>query len=531
MALPPPPPGFRLDQAAAGSPPPPPGFIIDAAPPAPAPRGSMDDLGAYTRGVASGIAYFDPAGMAANLGTRATDAMGMTDGANAAVRRAMGYDPAQTPPDKYKSGGRVVGQMMGAIPTAAVMPANALGVLGGGAVSGAVTSEADNGADFLADTAFSAAASLGGNFLGQAFGRGVSPNIRPEVKALADRKIPMTIGQIVGGTAQTIEDTLTSIPLVNKLVTGARERGQEAFRRVAVDEALEPIGVKLPSSIPTGHKAMLFVKETFRKGYDDVLNKMSVAADQDFSTALAALGQKASTMSGEAGKQFNAFLATEVLPKFKNGVMAGRDLKLLERELRDRIKRYSVSTTGADMDVTELFKGLRATVRDGASRTSGPQLSGQLDALDSAYANHIPLRDAASKAKGGKFSPVSLDTSVRVADRSVGKGAKATGQARMQVLSDSARQVQPSLTGNSGTADRLFSGALLSGQIPLGLLSAKTLVPPALLSLAYTKTGQRAAQSFLMRGQGAKATAVKGMLGRGGRFIGAGVPPLLARDP
>ena len=493
---------------------------------APSPkRSTLGDLAAYAGGVARGVADFDPAAMLVNLGTRATDVIGLTTGANAGYQRAMG-EPTN---DKMREGGVVVGQIGGSLPMAAAAPAGVLGAIGSGLASGAVTSRANTTEGFVKDTGIGGALGGAGKIAGNVLGRVVSPTLRPEVKALADRKIPMTLGQMAGGVAQSMEDAATSIPFVKNLVLGARERGQDAFRRAAVDEALAPIDVKLPDSVETGFKAMRFAKDTFNKGYNRVLGAMKVAADTDFATGLAALDQKAASYGSGVADSLKAFLASEVVPKFRNGVMAGDDFKVLDRELRKRIMSYSKSTTAADIQTKELLEGLRATIRDSAARTSGSKLADELDALDSAYANYVPLRDAASKAKGGNFSPAQLDTSVRIADRSVGKGNKAMGEARMQDLSDAAREVLPSTTGNSGTADRLFAAALMSGQIPLSMISPQALAVPSLLSLAYTKPGQRAAQAIMLRGQGPKAAAVKGALQNTGRVGAAGVPLLLQR--
>lgn len=100
---------------------------------------------------------------------------------------------------------------------------------------------------------------------------------------------------------------------------------------------------------------------------------------------------------------------------------------------------------------------------------------------------------------GGIFTPAQLQSAVRAADKSAGKGASATGNALMQDFSQDAMSVLGKGYPDSGTAGRLGTagavGALFAH--PAMLLSPWTYAAAA-PALAYTPMGQRLAQGLLM---------------------------------
>lgn len=424
-----------------------------------------------------------------------------------------------------RKGWQAAGGFVGTLPTLA-LPG---GWAAQGAAGGALLSDATNAEDLATDAVVGIAGSGIGTGAVKGLGMAASPTVREPVKKLLERKIPMTIGQIAGGTLQRIEDAATSTLGLGHMIDSARERGVAAFNRSAFDDLLSPFGVKLPEGVE-GHAAVKFTKDKFKKAYDYILENMAVPDDETLRGSIHNLTRTAATIPGDLSTTFQAFLAKEVTPYFQNGTMSGHHFKEVDRVLRKQAARYSKGS-GAEQAYADLLSGLRTELRGAAGRGSDPVLVKALREADDAYANYVPIRDAASKTADGTFLPGGLDTSVRVADRSAGKGAKASGEARMQELSSAARAVLPSTLGRSGTPERALATAVLGGGAA-GAASVVTpwaLAVPPLLSLAYTKGGQRAVQAALTGRQGAAPQAVRRGLFGAARLAPAAAPALLMR--
>lgn len=423
-----------------------------------------------------------------------------------------------------RKGWQDAGKFAGTLPTLAIPG----GWLPQGAAGGALLSDADTAEGLAIDTGVGIAGSGIGTGAVKGLGWLASPTVREPVKELIRRKIPVTVGQAVGGAVQRVEDALTSTFGVGHQILARQGEGVKAFNRAAIDEVLAPFGLKLPEGV-SGHNAIKYVKDSFKTAYDSILGNMVVPDDSALRGAVRNLTQTAATIPGDLSKTFQAFVAKEVTPYFKNGVMDGRYFKEVDRVLRKEAQRYA-NGKGAEQAYADLLSGLRGELRSAAGRGSNPVLVKALQETDNAYANYVPIRDAASKTADGSFLPGGLDVSVRVADKSAGKGAKAAGEARMQTLSSSARQVLPPTLGNSGTPDRLVANGLMAGGVGLGTaVTPWALAVPPLLAALYTKGGQKAAQWALTGRQGPGAQAVRRGLFGAARLAPAAVPPLLVR--
>ena len=410
----------------------------------------------------------------------------------------------------------------------------------GNAASGALLSDKKTAGGVAGDAAVSALGGEVGNRVMRGIGAAASPEVRKPVMDLIKRNVPMTPGQILGGAWQKAEDGIQGSVLgLGDMVAGARKRGLDMFNRATVNDVLKPLGVTLPDHIATGHDAVEWAKQGLKNSYNHVLGSMTANLDKPLQQEVGNIVQDSANGPVDLSSQVQRLWDTKVAPYFENGTMTGDNIKSVDKTLRETAKKYGKSTEGKDQDFSQAIGAMRTAVKGAASRTSGPDLTGKLGQVDSAYANFVRLRDAASKTADGVFTPAGLDTSVRVMDKSVGKGAKATGNAAMQDISSSARQVLPSTVPDSGTARRLAQAALIGGMTGGAAYggahsdSAGYGVIPLMLAGMYTKRGGAAMQGLLTGRQGAGAQAVRGLLQSQGQLIGrgvaAGVPGLLAR--
>ena len=465
-----------------------------------------------------------------NIGKFALNATGMMTPEMSAALSNDDQARARSPHPNYVLGGEVAGTL----PTLAIgggsgMAAKGATMAAQGALGGALLSDADTAGGVAKDAAYGAAGSVltGGALKGA--GKVLQPTVAAPVRALLDRGIRLTPGQMLGGGFRTVEDAMTSVPLLGGMVKKARGIAEKDFNRAALGDVLGKIGVKLPTNVPTGHQAVKFTKDTLGNAYDAILDPAQVISDAPFDGAMAALRAKAATLPGTVEADFGKIVSNRIAPYLENGkAMAGDAYKLLDRDLRKMVQRYSKSTDASHVDLSELVQSARGELRSLAGRTNGPEFTRALQQVDDAYAHYVPVRDAASKTADGTFAPAGLDTSVRVADKSAGKGAKATGQARMQGLTSDARAVMPSTIGNSGTAERGAANFVAAGAVPAAYLNPWSLTVPPLIAAMYTKTGRNVAQSVIAGG-GPKRAAVAGFLGKSARLAPLAVPPLLAR--
>lgn len=115
----------------------------------------------------------------------------------------------------------------------------------GGAIAGGVNTKEDDIEGVAKDATIGAAAGrlidMGGNFIGTT----IAPRLKEGVNRLLNAGVKLTPGQMAGGPAQRIEDAATSIPIAGDMISAAQKRSQESFNTAAINEAVEPGGVRL----------------------------------------------------------------------------------------------------------------------------------------------------------------------------------------------------------------------------------------------------------------------------------------------
>lgn len=332
--------------------------------------------------------------------------------------------------------------------------------------------------------------------------RVVSPKPNPAARELMEEGITPTPGGVMGGAIKTAEEKFTSLPIMGDLIRWGQKRGLDEFNRAAYNRALKPIG-KDAAEIPVGREGIQAVKTALGKAYDDILPKMTFQADDVFIQDLSSINAMVATLPDDVVRQFDKILRTKVIGNMtSSGRMSGESLKKVESELSRLGKGYR---SGSDFDKRQLGDAIHE-VQSSIRRTlerSNPAQAERLSAINQGYANYAILRRAGSMAgTEGGFTPAQLASSVKAMDKSVGKGATATGTARMQDLTDAARQVLSNKYPDSGTAGRLL---LDTGAIAAGLYNPAIPVGLAAGGVPYTPMVQRILSKLLeMRPPGAQ---------------------------
>lgn len=368
--------------------------------------------------------------------------------------------------------------------------------------------------------------------VGSAVARVISPNTSEPVNKLMQAGVTPTPGQILGGAWARNEEKMSSWPIIGDMIKKGQRRAVDDLNVAAYNRALGPIGEK--SSGVIGREGVEEVKTKLGKAYDDLLPNLQFKADKQFSTELANLTGMVQNgnVPPEISKQFNSIIKNEVVSRMTpQGSMDGKAFKELESQLGQKIKSFKSSPNPNDQALGDALSEALASARDALSRAN-PAYAGQLAKINEGYANYARVRGAAaaSGADSGVFTAAQLQSAVRSADKSVGKGKFATGNALMQDLSESGKTVLGSKYPDSGTAGRLAIPVATSGGTALAVTNPLMALGAAglggLAMAPYTTLGQRLAAAAL-----AKRPAAAGAVANGVRALspvaGAAVSPLL----
>lgn len=392
------------------------------------------------------------------------------------------------------------------------LPTMLAGPLTGGALAGFQLREDDT----PEGAATSAALGGIGGKVGDKLVKGVSSVISPAVskyaRALMGEGVRLTPGQMLGGTAQRIEDKISSVPVLGDVIANARIRGLEDFNRAAVDRTLKPIGKSLPDDM-AGRDAINYASQELSDNYTNLLRNATFRPDQTYAQRVGSLLNASRNIPEYGAKPIRDFIATNIRTRISQaGYISGPEFKEVDELLGQEVKDYLGSQSPNDRKLGRAFQQLQAETKDALGR-SNPAIRGDLDATDEGFANLVRVQNASSRGGGAKgvdpgvFSPSQLSAAVKATDSSVRKNRVARGSALLQDLSDAGTAVLPQQVPDSGTAGRM-AAMLLAGGTASNVISPAAVAPIALAAGAYTKPGIKAMEyAIAKRPANAKAIA------------------------
>jgi len=322
-------------------------------------------------------------------------------------------------------------------------------------------------------------------------GSRVLPKITEKAKKIQDKGIRLTLGQQVGGEGGTIFGSLlenvekmsTSIPAVGAPVAQRRIQAIVDFNRVALNEAVEPINLKIPKDL-SPREAFEFVDDQISKSYDEILGKLSISD----ANALENKILKTIVDSDLDETTQNVLLKQmqkKIFSKIKNGKLDGKTIKNLETEL-GRLERSYKPKGGFEGEVgIEYGKIKTVLLNELADQNNGAV---ELQKINRAYGNLIPIKEAMASAiaKEGVFTPAQLLRGIRKTDKSKYKTQSSKGNRPLQDTADLASEIVGNAFPDSGTASRLITGDIVTD-----FTQAAPYILPGLLSGAmYSSVGR-----------------------------------------
>lgn len=420
--------------------------------------------------------------------------------------------------------GNIAGNVAAAAPLTALAPEMASAGLLGRAATGGLLGAANGAMSPVSDSSAGDYWSQKGQQMGigaaaggiatpvmAALGGAISGVTDPVIQRLAQAGVKLTPGQIAGGGWSTLENKLTSLPIIGDMIRSGQGRAVNSFNNATYNEVLAPLGQKYAG--PVGQEGVESVRNTIGDAYDNALSNMTFkATDPQFQSSITNLAGMANNLPQAQQQTFKNVLQTQIFNKLgPQGNMDGQTLKGVQSELSNTARGYLSDPSFDNRQLGQAIGEIKNSVDASLPNYNAPADVQNLANANSAYANFVRLRGAAGSQgamnNGGVFTPAQLQSAVRGADKTVGKGATATGNAPMQSFSQDAMGVLGKSYPDSGTAGRIGTagavGALMSH--PAALMNP-FVIGGSLPALAYTPFGQKAVQALMLsRPGGAQA--------------------------
>lgn len=372
------------------------------------------------------------------------------------ISHAMGTEAApKTPAGRYGSSiGETVGNPLSYVGPGGMLAklAMAVGTGAGGQAGEDIAKE--NEVDPLTGRL------IGGLMGGPLAARAVKPQVGPQQQTLLDAGVRMmTPGQLMAGIPKSLEDRLSSVPILGSFVHNARGRSIESFNRAVANQALEPIGEQLPTNIAAGHDLIDEVATRLDSAYDRVVPQLTFNPDRQFAFDMLGIYQRNSGLLPPAQLEQYERIINQRLGR--GGNMTGEKIKKIEEELNKIGSNYRSSPDPAQRDLGSALTDTVGAMRANLER-SNPALAEELQRINSGWAMYSRMRDAASRraTSEGIFTPSDLLAAVKRGDRSVAHGSFARGNALMQDFAEAGQAVLPSKLPTSGTSERLMTAGL-----------------------------------------------------------------------
>ena len=304
--------------------------------------------------------------------------------------------------------------------------------------------------------------------LGAAAGAGLqklTPSITAGAKELIQRGVPVTIGQAIGSGAKRAEEAATSVPFLGDVIRSGQRRAFERFGVAAYNEALEPIGKKIPKNL-TGREAYQAAEKQISDAYDDVIKMIDIPAGQAFvQNVSGVIGKYAQDLPEREAKQLSAIVQREITNRIQGGRLTKQAFKDAQSGIRGDAYTFSTSTDAYQKKLGDALNDVAGELFEVLAKEA-PELSTQLKNVDTAYSRFVPLQKAAAKAGEGVFSPAQLRTQIVLAAEEL--PAAMASELPMLKLAETAQDVLGVTVPETGSATRGLTGMGILGGLGAG---------------------------------------------------------------
>lgn len=295
----------------------------------------------------------------------------------------------------------------------------------------------------------------------------VFPTQPEAAKELIKRGVPLTAGQAAGRGSfiYTLENIIeNTIPAIGQLTGQARKKSTLQFNKIAVEEALQPIGAKMGRDEETIQDFAIFANKKIDEAYTRAMSGVTIPDDEiaNVNSALMKIADKYADYEG--GKVINNLI--------KN--FAAR----IERNAKDPNKIMNTFRTYRDMGRKRLKSPEPKNQEMGEALYEASQEFGEIlmrfnpdnrplfAEANEAFRNFLPIRKAINKAtkKGDEFvSPKTMLNEISGLDDTERKLTMLRGVLPIQRTAQQALQTIGDPQSGSQTAQRQVALQMLGG--------------------------------------------------------------------
>lgn len=328
--------------------------------------------------------------------------------------------------------------------------------------------------------------------------RVVSPraSVNPDVALLKSKGVNPTIGQTLGGWANTTEQKATSMFGVGDSIRTAREGARNQFNKAVLNDVVESVGGKVDDIGTAGVKQAGDIASGF---YDDALKGLKgVTLDQTGKAQLSNLQAMSANLPDTTRNQFNRILKNTVMQRMSpNQGMTAETFKQVESELGQRAATYGKSALASERELGDALLETQRILREQAARQN-PVYADGLKKANQAWAKLVRVEGAAkaSAVSDGVFTPGQYLGSIKANSKAVRGRDFSRGTALGQEFGAAGQRVLGNTYPDSGTAGRMIpmlqgAGAVANPALTLGGTAAGM--------AAYTPAVQRALVNAVSR--------------------------------
>ncbi|MBS1169510.1 MAG: hypothetical protein H6R01_428 [Burkholderiaceae bacterium] len=319
----------------------------------------------------------------------------------------------------------------------------------------------------------------------------VSPkaSVNPNLQLLKNEGVQPTIGQTLGGRWNSLEEKLTSVPILGDAISSARNRSLNQFNNAAINRATSPIGQKVEG---VGLEGVKKAGDALSGAYTDAVDRAGgLQLDDAFSAVANRLRVDAQSLPADYARRFAKLIGDAGEYTVDSaGKMSSKEFNRVDSLFSKEIAKTGKDSNMFAQDYTGMVKEMQTALRDALERQN-PAQADLLKGARSGWANLVRVEQAAKSAKNndGVFTPGQLNMAIQATDNSVRKRAVSRGDALMQDLGNAGQSVFGNKVPNSFTTDRaLIAGGTLGSYflnpaIPAGLLGGAAMYTPPMQKL------------------------------------------------
>ncbi|MBT2336475.1 hypothetical protein J7E49_21505 [Variovorax paradoxus] len=429
-------------------------------------KGARDMMDALDKEVVAGVAspvpsdhpvarqaraYVSPESVEAN---KAYDAAGPAAGVGRVVPElALTAVPVAGAGARLSSAARTV------LPKALHALTPAAGDIAANAAYAAATAAPGEAADAAT---YGAAGAAGGRLLTRTLGGLARPFLSKDAQTLLESGVRPTPGQLfgegpIGSAVRSVEDKLTSFPLVGEVINYGRRRSLAEYGNAEINAALSPLGAKVSGA---GAEAVEQASQKIGAAYDRVLPQVFIDPVKAAKASEPSVFKDVPLLDDAQAATVSKYVLSRISPVLREAhsrgaSVSGETAKAIDAEIGHFARKFTGSVNPSDHPLGEAFYALQSSLR-GALEGRTPEATRMLTATNDAYRRMLPVLKAAVRQSRGEFTPRQI--------------AQTSGQynQRPSELNRAGQNVLPSRVPDSGTASRaLMTGAAIgAGGLP-----------------------------------------------------------------